>query len=218
MSEHMGKPPRTHTAPGSHILQRKITVQVVADPKLDLLHLLLVLIRYIGVIRGYAAGEDHQQLKQIGSTAMLIKPLLDGISGQHPMKDCFKVRIYAHSMNIQMLDAQLNEQILTVCAGEMDKIGDGIAVFTIVVFLIFQWAEENDTARWGNSPGAVLFYMAFPGGNIQNVVIGPALWTQGSPADFLDAVNAAGVDKQRIIGSNMFTAVDKASPSLMAAL
>lgn len=103
-------------------------------------------------------------------------------------------------------------------AGKMQKIRSGAAAGAVVILLVFQGAEKDHTARQRGVPGAVLVDMTFAGGHIENVVIRPALWAQRSPADFVNMINAAGVDIQRIIESDMFAAVDKASPSLLPAL
>ena len=78
LAEHMGKTPGTHAALGGHILQRNITAYVVADPKLNLLHLLALTVGNIGDTGRNTAGEDHQKLLQVGCAAMLIDALLKG--------------------------------------------------------------------------------------------------------------------------------------------
>ncbi len=93
-----------------------------------------------------------------------------------------------------------------------------MAACAVIILLIFQGTEENYAACRSCLPSTVLFYMAFPGGNIEDVVIRPAFWAQRTPADFVNMVNSAGVDIERIVEGNMFAAVDKASPSLLPAL
>ena len=103
-------------------------------------------------------------------------------------------------------------------AGKMQKIRSGAAAGAVVILLVFQGAEKDHTACRRGVPGAVLVDMTFAGGHIENVVIRPALWAQRTPADLVDMIDSTGVDIQRKVESNMFTAVDKASPSLLPAL